>query len=111
MFVGKITKIIVREVIDKIVVKEKRGNKNYLIKDKEAYITATPEIDGARGIPIYIQTFTDELQPVLHDIGGQIIGNDITPESAQMYARRLFPRVNRNGKWRNGSMCRKFYKK
>ena len=39
MGIGKITKIIVREVIDKIVVKEKRGNKTYLIKEKEAYIT------------------------------------------------------------------------
>ena len=36
MGIGKITKRIVREVIDKIVVKGKRGNKTYLIKDKEA---------------------------------------------------------------------------
>ena len=70
MGIGKITKRIVREVIDKIVVKEKRGNKNYLIKDKEAHITETSEIYGAHGIPIDIQTFTDEIQQVLHDVGG-----------------------------------------
>ena len=81
MGIGKITKIIVREVIDKIFVKEKWGNKTYLIKDKEAYIMETSEIDGAHGIPIDIQTFTDDLQQVLHDVGGQIIGNVIKPES------------------------------
>ena len=54
MGIGKITKRIVREVIDKIVVKEKRGNKTYFIKDKEAYIMETSEIYGAHGIPIDI---------------------------------------------------------
>ena len=34
--VGKITNIIVREVIDKIIVKKKSVNKTYLLKDKEA---------------------------------------------------------------------------
>ena len=70
MSVGKITKIIVREVIEKIVFKGKGGNKTYLIKDKEAYIVATSEIYGAHGLPRYIQTFPDELQKVLHDLGG-----------------------------------------
>ena len=45
--VGKITKIIVREVIEKIVVKNKSGSKTYLLKDEEAYTVATSEIDGA----------------------------------------------------------------
>ena len=54
MGVGKITRLIVREVIEKIVVKGKMGNKTYLIKDKEAYIVETSEIYGAHGIPIYI---------------------------------------------------------
>ena len=34
--VGKITNIIVREVIDKIIVKKKSVNKTYLLKDEEA---------------------------------------------------------------------------
>ena len=68
MGVGKITKRIVREVI-KIVVTKKRGNKNYLLKDKEAYIVEILEIDGAPGLPRDIQTFTDDIQQLLHDIG------------------------------------------
>ena len=84
MGIGKITKRIVREVIDKIFVKGKGGNKTYLIKDKEAYIMETSEIYGAHGIPIDIQTFTDELQEVLHDVGEQIIGNVIKPESEKV---------------------------
>ena len=70
MGIGKITKRIVREVIDTIFVKGKGGNKTYLIKDKEAYIMETSEIYGAHGIPIDIHTFTDEIQQVLHDVGG-----------------------------------------
>ena len=56
----------------------------------------TSEIDGAHGIPIDIQTFTDELQQVLHDVGEQIIGNVIKPESEKSYARRLIQHVNIN---------------
>ena len=37
----KITKRIVIEVIEKIFVTKKRGNKTYPLKDKEAYILAT----------------------------------------------------------------------
>ena len=39
--VVKITKRIVREVIEKIVFTKKRVNKTYLLKDEEAYIVAT----------------------------------------------------------------------
>ena len=51
MGVGKITKRIVREVIAKIVVKNKSGNRNYLLNEEEAYIVATSEIYGAHGLP------------------------------------------------------------
>ena len=47
MSVDKIKKRIVRELIDKIVVTKKRGNKTYLLKEEEAYIVETSEIDGA----------------------------------------------------------------
>ena len=57
---------------------------------------ATSEIDGAHGIPRDIQTLTDKLQKVLHDIGGRIIGNCIKIASEQMYACRLIQCVNRN---------------
>ena len=38
---GRITNKIVREVIEKKVVKNKSGNTNYLLKDKEEYILST----------------------------------------------------------------------
>ena len=44
-----------------IVVTKKR-KKTYPLKDEEAHIVATSEIDGAHGLPRDIQTFTDELQ-------------------------------------------------
>ena len=49
--VGKIKNRIVREVIAKIVVKNKSGNRNYLLNEEEAYIVATSEIYGAHGLP------------------------------------------------------------
>ena len=40
---------------------KKRGNINYLLKDKEAYIVAATEIDGAHGPPRDIKTFTEKI--------------------------------------------------
>ena len=57
---------------------------------------STSEIDVAHGLPRDIQTLTDELQQVLHDLGRQIMVNFSKPSSAQRYARRLIQRVNRN---------------
>ena len=54
----------------------------------------TSEIYGAHGLPRDIQTFTDELQQVIHGVGGQSIGNGIKLASAQSYSRRLIQRVN-----------------
>ena len=56
----------------------------------------TSEIDGSYGLPRYIQTFTDELQQVLHDVGGKIISNGIKPASLQRYDHRLIQRVSIN---------------
>ena len=95
MGVDKITKIIVREVTEKIVVNNKSGNKTYLIKNKEAYIVSTLEIDGAHGIPRDTATFTNELQQVIHDVGKLIIGNGIQPKSTQRYSCRAVQWVNR----------------
>ena len=83
-------------MIDKIVVTKKRGNKPYLFKYKEAYIVATSETDGSHVLPRCIQTFTDELQQVLHDLCGNIIGHEIKSSSSERYARRLIQRVNIN---------------
>ena len=54
------------------------------------------EIDRAHGIPIDIHTFTDEIQQVLHDVGGWIIGNATKPEPEKSYANILIQRVNIN---------------
>ena len=106
MGVGKITKGIVREAAEKIVVKKKRGNKTYLLKDEKTYIMTTSEIDGSHGIPRDIHKFTDKLQRVIHDIGGQSIGNGINPSSAQRYACRLIQRVNRTEEGEEGQKRR-----
>ena len=67
---------------------------------------ATSEIDGAHGLPRDIQTSTDELQQVIHGVGGQIISNGIKPESAQRYACILIQRVNRNEEGAEGKTQR-----
>ena len=67
---------------------------------------ATSEIYGSHGIPIYIHTFTDKLQQVLHDVDEQIIDNDIKPESSQSYSHRLIQRVNINEEGSEGQKIR-----
>ena len=57
---------------------------------------ATSEIYGARGTPIDIPTFTDDIQQVLHGVGGRIIGNVIKTESAKMYTCTLIQHININ---------------
>ena len=93
---GKITKRIVRELIDKIVVTQNRGKKTYLLKYEEEYIVTTSEIYEAHGLPRYIQTFTEELQQVLHDAVGLSIDNDIKLSSEQSYDCILIQHININ---------------
>ena len=102
MGVEKITKRISRKVTENIVVKKKNGNKTYLLKDEEAYIVATSEINGAHGLPIYVQNFTGKLQQVLYNVGQQIIGNRIKPASEQRYYHRSFHCVNINEEGEEG---------
>ena len=54
----------------------------------------TSEIDWVNELSKDIQTFTNELQQVLHGLGGQIFGNCIKPSSAQRYSDRLMQCVN-----------------
>ena len=75
---------------------KKGGNKTYLLNDEEVYIVATSEVNGAHVLPRDIQTFTGELQQVIHDVGGQINGNGIKSSSAQRYACWLIKHINRN---------------
>ena len=43
-------------------VKNRTGPKTYLLKDDEAYIVATSEIDGVHGIPRYSIILENDLQ-------------------------------------------------
>ena len=43
--------------------------KTYLLKDEEAYIVATSEMESAHGLPRDIICLANELQQVLHDLG------------------------------------------
>ena len=81
-------------MIEKIVVKNKIGNRIYFLKDEEAYIVVTSEIDGAHGLPRDTVSFTNEIQQVLHDVGKWSIGNGIQPKSANRYSRRFIQHVN-----------------
>ena len=73
----------------------KSGNKTFLLKDKEAYIVTTSEIDGAHVLQRDIVSITDELQQVLRDVGKQSIGNGIQPKYAQRYVCIVIQHVNR----------------
>ena len=67
---------------------------------------ATLEIDGAHGLLRDINTFADEIQQVLHEVDGKIIGNEIKPASAQRYAHRLIKRLNINEEGEEGQKLR-----
>ena len=62
MRLGEIRSKTVRNTITEKIVKPKLGNESYLLKDKEAYILATTEIEGVHGIPRDNSTISDELQ-------------------------------------------------
>ena len=60
---------ILNAVITEKIVKQELGHKYYLLKDKEAYIVETIEIEGTHGLPRGTNTISNELQQVIHDVG------------------------------------------
>ena len=56
-------------MITENIIKQKFGHKSYLLKDKEAYIVATSEIDGKHGLPRDAINVTNDLQRSLNDVG------------------------------------------
>ena len=60
---------IVRYVITHTIVNNRNGPKTCLLKDKEAYIVATSEIDGKHGLPRDAINVTNDLQRSLNDVG------------------------------------------
>ena len=59
MSLGKINNKSVRKKITGNIVKQKLVQKYYLIKDEEAYIVATTEIEGSHGLPRDTNTISD----------------------------------------------------
>ena len=47
-------------MITENIIKQKLGHKYYLLKDKEEYIVAATEIEGAHGLPRDTNTISDE---------------------------------------------------
>ena len=92
---GKISnKTVINTIIEKIV-KQELGHKSYLLRNEEAYIVATTEIEGEIGLPRGTTTISDELQQVLHGVGRRDVTKTITSDSALRYARRVIARVNK----------------
>ena len=85
---------------------QNKGEKNLPSQGLRRTILATSEIYGSHGIPIYIHTFTDKLQQVLHGLDEQIIDNGIKPASSQRYSHRLIQRVNINEEGSEGQKIR-----
>ena len=77
------------------VVKNIPGPKTYLLKDKEAYIAATSEMDGAHGLTRDTMSLANELQQVLHGAGKRRIGKESKHNSAKMYAHRFIKEINK----------------
>ena len=69
MSVGEINNNIVRNTISENIVKQKLGQKIYLLKEKEAYIVSTSEIESAHGLPRDTTSISNELQQVIHFVG------------------------------------------
>ena len=62
MRLGEIRNKTVRKTITEKIVRFEVGHETHLLKDEEAYIVETSEIDGAHVLPIYIMILPDELQ-------------------------------------------------
>ena len=82
-------------MITENIIKQKLGHKSYLLKDKEAYIVAATEIEGAHGHPRDTNTISDELQQVMHGVGRRESKKPIKSRSALRYACRVIARVNK----------------
>ena len=82
-------------MITPAVVKNITWPKTYLLKDKEAYIVSTSEIEGANGLPRDTITLANKLQKVLHGVGKRRMGKQTKPNSAQRHAHRFIKWVNK----------------
>ena len=72
----------------------KNGRATYLLRDEEAYIVATAEMDGANGLPKDTNSLINELQQVLYCVFIRNIINNITSKSAIYYIRKVTRYIN-----------------
>ena len=91
--VGIFKKGIVRKLNGLIrIQKNVRANSHFL--NGEAYILATTKMDGANELLTVSKNLVTKMKQVLYCVGKQKINNDITPQSAIVYASRVIIRVN-----------------
>ena len=95
MSLGKINNKSVRNTITENITKQKLGNITYPLKDEEAYIVETTEMEGAHGLQKDTNTISDELQQVISGMGSQDSNNIIKTHSALRYAHRVIARLNK----------------
>ena len=95
MSLGEISNKDVRKTITENIFKQELGHKYYLLKEEEAYIVETTEIEVSHGLPRDITTVSYELQQVLHVVGRWDANKTITLPSALRYARRVIARLNK----------------
>ena len=95
---GKISNKTVRKRITENIVKQELGYKSYPLRDEEAYIVATTEIEGTYGLTRDNATITDKLQQVLHGVGCRYANKTITLISALEYDHIVIGCVNKKGK-------------
>ena len=69
MRLGEIRSKTVRKTITENIIRFKVGHETHLLKDEEAYIVSTTEIEGAHGLLRDTSTISDELQQVLYGVG------------------------------------------
>ena len=68
---------------------KKKGRTTNLLRDKAAYILELAEMDGAHGLPRDTDSLTYEMKQFIHCVDKKKIFNNITPNPAFKYARRV----------------------
>ena len=82
------------EIIKMSVQKIKFGRPNYLNSDEEALVVASAQIEGAHGLPIYVNILGSELHFFIKAVNEQKSTKDITPKSSSKYTWSVIKQVN-----------------
>ena len=82
------------ETINMTVHRIKVGRPTYLNSDEEVLVVASAEIEGAHGLPIYVNTLGSELQLVIRAVNKRQPTKVITPRASSQYTRSVINRVN-----------------